>query len=152
MTRILQLTKKFPFPLKDGESIAVTNLSQSLKVLDCEITLLSMNTIKHYLDIDSLPPSFDHYHEIYTVKLDNRVTPLGAFINLFSRESFHVNRFFFKAFRDKLTDLLHKNQYDVIQLETLYLAPYIDLIRKYSNAQVVMRSHNVEFEILFLGY
>ena len=46
-----------------------------------------------------------------------------------------------------MISLLKGWDYDVIQLETLYLAPYIDTIRKYSKAQIVMRSHNVEFEI-----
>ncbi len=145
--RILQLTKKFPFPLKDGESIAVTNLSKSLRSLGCKITLLSMNTVKHYISPESIPDSFDHYKEIYRVDLDNRVTISGALKNLFSNESYHINRFYFEEFRIKLIEILETNQYDFIQLETLYLAPYIELIRKHSKAKIVMRSHNVEFEI-----
>lgn len=145
--KILQLTKKFPFPLKDGESIAVTNLSKSLNALGCEITLLSMNTIKHYISPDSIPDSFDHYKAIHTVDLDNRVTAWGAIKNIFSNDSYHVSRFYFGAFKSKLIQLLRANNYDIIQLETLYLAPYIEIIRKYSEAKIVMRSHNVEFEI-----
>jgi len=145
--RILQLTKKFPYPLKDGESIAVTNLSQSMRNLDCQITLLSMNTVKHYIDVRRIPSTFDHYQDIHTVDLDNRVTWKGAFFNLFSQDSYHVSRFYFTAYREKLIELLQSHRFDVIQLETLYLAPYIETIREYSNAKIVMRSHNVEFEI-----
>lgn len=145
--KILQLTKKFPFPLKDGESIAVSNLSESLCNLGCEITLLSMNTSKHYVSIASLPDSYAHYAEIHTVDLDNRVTPAGAFANLFSKDSYHVSRFYFKAFEDKLKNLLQNNDYDFVQLETLYLTPYVDCIRAHSSAKIIMRSHNVEFEI-----
>jgi glycosyltransferase involved in cell wall biosynthesis len=50
-------------------------------------------------------------------------------------------------FREKLIELLTENEYDIIQLETLYLAPYVDTIKQYSNAQIVMRAHNVEHEI-----
>ena len=32
-------------------------------------------------------------------------------------------------------------------METLYLAPYIPIIRKYSKAKIAMRAHNVEHEI-----
>ncbi len=145
--KILQLTKKFPFPLKDGESIAVTNLSKSLVVHGCEITLLSMNTSKHFVDVDALPDSYNHYESIHTVYLDNRVTVTGALYNLFSSASYHVSRFDFKAYREALIQLLKDNSFDIIQLETLYLAPYIETIKKYSDAKVVMRSHNVEFEI-----
>ncbi|MDF1696503.1 MAG: glycosyltransferase family 4 protein [Saprospiraceae bacterium] len=145
--KILQLTKKFPFPLKDGESIAVTNLSQSLNELGVEITLLSMNTVKHYVDVDGLPESFNHYEEIHSVELDNRVTVLGAIQNLFSKESYHVSRFYFKRYKEKLIALLKANSFDIVLLETLYLAPYIDEIRIHSSAKIVMRSHNVEYEI-----
>ena len=68
--KILQLTKKFPYPLKDGESIAVTTLTRSLHNLGCEVTLLSMNTVKHFADVDNLPAEYDHYQRIETVPLD----------------------------------------------------------------------------------
>ena len=145
--KILQLTKKFPFPLKDGESIAVTNLSKSLVAFGCEMTLLSMNTSKHFVEIDQLPDSYNHYKAIHTVYLDNRVTTIGAITNLFSSDSYHVSRFDYKEYREKLIDLLKAEQFDIIQLETLYLAPYIETIKKYSKGKVVMRSHNAEFEI-----
>ena len=145
--KILQLCKKFPFPLKDGESIAVTSLSRSLSKLGCEITLLAMNTRKHYFELKRIPATLDHYQEIYTVDVDNRIKPIEAFLNLFSKESYHVQRFINADFEQKLIQLLKKEDFDVIQLETLYLSPYIPIIRKYSDAVVAMRSHNVEHEI-----
>ena len=146
--KILQLCKKFPFPLKDGESIAVTNLSKSLKNLGCEITLLAMNTSKHYMDIQLLPENFKEiYATIKTVGIDNHIKPWGAFLNLFEKESYHVTRFISKDFEKQLIETLQSNVFDVVQLETIFLAPYIPIIRKYSNALVAIRSHNVEHEI-----
>ena len=145
--KILQLTKKFPYPLKDGESIAVTNLSKSLVAHGCEMTLLSMNTSKHFVEIDQLPDTYNHYKSIHTVYLDNRVTAIGAITNLFSSESYHVSRFDYNEYREKLVELLNAEDFDIIQLETLYLAPYIETIKTYSKGKVVMRSHNAEFEI-----
>jgi len=145
--KILQLTKKFPFPLKDGESIAVTNLSKSLVKHGCEMTLLSMNTSKHFVEIDQLPETYNHYKAIHTIFLDNRVTAIGAISNLFSSESYHVSRFDFAEYHEKLIELLKAEEFDVVQLETLYLASYIETIKEHSSAKVVMRSHNVEFEI-----
>lgn len=145
--KILQLCKKFPYPLKDGESIAVTYLSKALQNLGCEVSLLSMNTTKHFVDISSLPESFNHYKEIHVTHLDNKIKYLDAFKNLFSKDSYHVSRFVCSDFKVKLIELLQKNEYDVVQLETLYLTPYIDVIRQYSNAIITMRAHNIEFEI-----
>lgn len=145
--RILQLCKKFPFPLKDGESIAVTGLSRALSGAGGEITLLAMNTSKHYVEIVGKPRELEHYKEIHTVGIDNRIKPLGAFLNLFSKDSYHVSRFVSPAFEKQLIYLLQEEEFDVVQLETLYLAPYIPIIRKHSKALIVMRAHNVEHEI-----
>lgn len=106
--KILQLCKKFPFPLKDGESIAVTYLSNALHEQGCEITLLSMNTTKHYTDLRSLPPDFNHYKAIYVTPLDNKIKVFDAFKNLFSRESYHIIRFVSKDFESKLIELLQR--------------------------------------------
>lgn len=145
--KILQLCKKFPYPLKDGESIANTYMSKALNELGNEITLLAMNTVKHFFDLKTLPADFDHYEAIHTVKLDNRVKPFDAFLNLFNTDSYHVSRFVSKEYNQKLIELLKETDFDIIQLETLYLTPYVDTIRKHSKAKIVMRSHNVEHEI-----
>lgn len=107
--KILQLCKKFPYPLKDGEAIAVNSISKSLQELGCEVTLLSMNTTKHYFDVRNIPKNYNHYQNIYTITLDNRVKPLDAFCNLFSKKSYHITRFESDAFRQKLIQILKKN-------------------------------------------
>ncbi len=145
--KVLFLCKKFPYPLKDGESIAVSNLCKELKSLGCDSTLLCMNTSKHYVDISSLPADYDHFSEIHTVDIDNTIKPLHALASIISGESYHIRRFRSKAFEAKLIEILSRQHFDIIQLETLYLAPYVDTIRKYSNARIVMRAHNVEHEI-----
>lgn len=133
--------------MKDGEAIAVTYLAKALKELDCEITLLSMNTTKHFFEMSTLPEDFNHYKEMHLVTVDNRLKVKDAFLNLFSSQSYHIARYVTKDFDDKLKEILQKGDYDIVQLETLYLAPYVETIRKYSKAKIVMRSHNVEHEI-----
>jgi glycosyltransferase involved in cell wall biosynthesis len=145
--KILQLCKKFPFPLKDGEAIAVTYLAKAFADLGSEVTLLSMNTSKHWFDLDHLPASFAHYQDIHTVFINNHIRPLGAMRNLFSNKSYHIERFEDPSFAAKLTELLQQEHFDVVQLESVYLAPYIPIIRRYSTAMIALRSHNVEHEI-----
>ena len=122
-------------------------LEKSLHQLGCEVTLLAMNTTKHYFDITKLPNNFNHYAAIHTVLIDNRVKPQAAFLNLFSDKSYHISRFESFAFRNQLIQLLQSQQFDLIQLESPYLAPYIPVIRQYSKAKIAMRAHNVEHEI-----
>jgi len=145
--RILQLCKKFPYPLKDGESIAVTYLAKALHDIGCKVTLLAMNTTKHPVIVGKLAPEIHHYQHIHYVNVDNEVKPLLAFLDLFSNDSYNISRFESPAFASKLKQLLSRNEYDLIQLESLYLTPYIPLIRKHSSASIVLRAHNVEHEI-----
>jgi glycosyltransferase involved in cell wall biosynthesis len=145
--RVLQLCKKFPYPLKDGESLAIFHLSKALNQLGCSMTLLAMNTARHPFDVTQLPAGFDHYEAIHTVPVDNRLKILPAVANLFSSQSYHISRFISSDFASKIAQVLKNQEFDWIQLETLYLAPYIPVIRKYTNAPIVMRAHNVEHEI-----
>lgn len=145
--KILQLCKKFPYPIKDGESIAVTYLSRALADQGCQITLLCFNTSKHYVDLQKVHAGLEHYDAIHVVDLNNELNKWQAFKNLFTRKSYHISRFESAAFSEKLSEILAQEQFDIIQLETLYLAPYIDTIRAHSDAMIVMRAHNVEHEI-----
>ncbi len=145
--KVLFLCKKFPYPLKDGESIAVSNLCKELKALGCDITLLCMNTSKHYINPQHLPSEYDYFTRIHSIDLDNTLKPWKAIASMVSGESYHISRFNSVVFRTKLIQVLKEEQFDIVQLETLYLAPYVDTIRAYSKARVVMRAHNVEHEI-----
>lgn len=146
--RVLQLCKKFPYPVKDGESIAISYLARALADLGCEVTLLAMNTSKHRVDTGAVSlEHFAHYSAVHSVPVDNHIRPVAALRNLLSDRSYHIERFEHAAFAERLRKLLREEQFDVVQLETLYLAPYIPIIRENSRATVVLRAHNVEHEI-----
>ena len=145
--KILQLCKKFPYPLKDGESIANTYISKSLRDLGCEITLLAMNTSKHYVDLNQLPEDFDHYTNIHHYELNNHISYFDAFKYLFKPDSYQVARFIDPGFNAKLIEVLKSEEFDVVQIESIYLTSYISTIRQYSEALIAMRAHNVENEI-----
>lgn len=145
--KILQLCKKFPYPVKDGESLAILNLSRSLATNNCTVSLLAMNTSRHQVQPELDNSKLAHYQYIDVVDVDNRIKPFEAFLNLFSSESYHIVRFISDVFRERLIELLQRVDFDVIQLETLYLTPYIDTIRQYSEATIALRAHNIEHEI-----
>lgn len=122
-------------------------LSKPLRQLGCELSLLAMNTAKHHFGSGQIPPALSHYQEVLSVEVDNRLKPLDAFCNLFSRQSYHISRFVSPAYSQQLAELLSRERFDIIQLETPYLAPYIPVIRQYSQARIAMRAHNIEHEI-----
>lgn len=145
--KILVLTKKMPFPLKDGESIAVHSLTKALVDRGVEVDLLSMNTSKHFVEVEAIRNQISHYNHVQTSYIDNRIKKKDALKNLFSRKSYHIVRFDYTDFRYKLVTILKSKLYDCILLESIYLTPYIDSIRKFSDANIIMRAHNVEHEI-----
>ena len=139
MLKILQLTKKFPSPLIDGEILAIYYLGRSLADRGCQVSLLSMNTTRH-MTTAIQKEDVAHYHHVESVKVDNRIKVVDAFLNLFTSRSYHIERFISTDYQQALIQLLSKNKYDIIQLETLYLAPYVNTIRQYSNAKIVLLS------------
>ena len=46
--KILQVSKKFPIPSLDGETIAIIEMGKALIDEGCEVSLLTMNTTRHY--------------------------------------------------------------------------------------------------------
>lgn len=145
--RILQICNKAPYPPNDGSSIAITTLAEGLADNDVELYLLAINTKKHFKSDDLIPESFKqktHYQSIYS---NTNTSVLGAFINLFSKQSYFVSRFYFKAYKQALIQLLQQHSFDIIQIEGVFMATYIPVIRQYSKAKIVLRSHNVEHQI-----
>lgn len=144
---ILQLCSKVPFPPKDGGSIAMDILTQGLIKAGNKVDVLAINTSKHFTDINNVDENYKKLTNYQLVFIDTEVKPLDAFLNLFTSTSYNVVRFYSKAFEAVLIECLQKNVYDIIQLETLWVAPYLPTIRKYSKAKVVLRSQNIEFMI-----
>jgi glycosyltransferase involved in cell wall biosynthesis len=81
------------------------------------------------------------------VDIDTSINPVDAFLNLFTSTSYNVERFYSKAFEKQIADILHKEQFDIILLEGVYLMRYIDVIRQNTATKVLLRPQNVEFVI-----
>ncbi len=146
--RILQLTNKIPYPPKDGGAIATLNISRGLAQLGHEITILGMNTLKHYFNIKLIPEDITNLIDIREVVVDTKISAFAALKNLlFSDDPYNAERFFHDGFANALKKLLNEKSFDVIQLEGLYLGYYIDIIRAHSKAKISLRAHNIEHEI-----
>lgn len=142
------LTNKMPYPPKDGGSIATLSLALALEKCGNDISVLSMNTSKHFFDCASLPNDISSRISFYSEPIDIDIKATKAIKNLlFSRTPYNAERFISKNYKQRLIELLKDNEYDVIQLEGLYLTPYISTIREYSKAKISLRAHNIEHEI-----
>lgn len=142
--KILQLCNKAPFPANDGSSIAIYNMARGLIQNGVELHLLTINTKKHFKPTENIPQEFlenTHYEAIFK---NTDTSFWGTLLNLFSDQSYFESRFFFPEFEQRLIEKLNEIQFDVIQLEGLFMCNYISTIRKYSTAKIVLRAHNVE--------
>jgi len=145
--RILQLSNKAPYPANDGSSIAIYNLAEGLADNGVELHLLTINTKKHFKPDSEVPQAFKdktHYTSVYR-NTDTSVG--GALSNLFSSQSYFVSRFFFRAFEEALVRKLKAYRFDLVQLEGVFMAAYIPLIRQHSQAKISIRAHNLEHQI-----
>jgi len=146
--QILQIANKFPYPAKDGGSIATLSLSRSFASLGHKVTILAVNTSKHYTDPASVPAELSDNIRFISVPVNTDIKFTRLVRNfLFSSLPYNAERFISIEFDNTLKELLKAEKFDIIQLEGLYLAPYLETIRTHSTAKVVMRAHNIEHEI-----
>jgi len=146
--KILQVTNKVPYPTNDGGAIACMNLTRGFALSGHDVTVLAMNTVKHYIDINEIPESVRDWGDFRLVDVPAKISGVAAVINLiFSGKPYNAVRFISKSFSRALTELLQEKDFDIVQLEGLYVCPYIPVIRRYSDAKIVYRAHNIEHEI-----
>src|SRR5665213_776667 len=145
--KVLQLCLRIPYPPDNGGSIAMLALTRCLKEAGNEVFVLSINTPKHHYDINTLPDEIKALAQWDTIDVNTEINWWDAFFNLFTNKSYNIQRFQSKAFEQKLTELLQKESFDVIQMESLYVTPYINSILKHSKAKIVYRAHNLEYKI-----
>lgn len=141
---ILMLCNKSPYPAGEGGPMAMNSIVRGLLNAGHNVKILAVNSEKYHITEKDIPASYKKETGIELVDVDLRVKPLAAFKNLFSDKSYHVERFISDDFKKKLVEILKKDKYDIVQLEMIYMAPYIETIRENSDAVIVLRAHNVE--------
>jgi glycosyltransferase involved in cell wall biosynthesis len=112
-----------------------------------QVKILAVNSEKFNVKESDIPDEYKKKTGIELIDVDLSVKPTNAFLNLFTKKSYHVERFISDDFKAKLIEVLEKEQFDIVQLEMLYMAPYVEDIRAHSKAMIVLRAHNVEHKI-----
>ena len=141
---ILQICHKPPYPPSDGGTIAMNNITQGLLESGHHVKVMALETQKHPFRKDSIPDSYLEATHLETAFVDTSVKIPSALKSFLTHQSYQVKRFYFKAFATKLAETLKRNHYDIIHLESVFTTPYIPVIRQYSQAKIVLRTHNIE--------
>ena len=141
---ILFLCNKSPYPPKEGGPIAMNVNIGGLVKAGHSVKVIALNTNKYFINPKEIPEKYKSETDIEFVYTDLSIKPVEALANLFSSKSYHVERFVSDNVNKKLIQILKDNSFDIVQLEMLYMAPYIETIKQHSNARVILRAHNIE--------
>ena len=142
--KVLILCNKSPYPASEGGPMAMNSIIHGLMDAGHHVKIMAVNSKKFNVTYEDIPEDYRKKTGIELIDVDLRVKPLQAFKNLFTNKSYHVERFISKEFNNRLVEVLKADSYDVVQLETLFMTPYVDTIRAHSKASIVLRAHNVE--------
>ncbi len=142
--RILFLCNKSPWPPREGGPIAMNMFISGLLKIGHSVKVLAVNSFKYNVTEKDIPEEYHRETGIELIDVDLRLKPFDALCNLIAGKSYHISRFNSPIFARRLTELLKAETFDIVQLETIFMGPYLPLIRKFSNARVILRAHNIE--------
>jgi len=145
--RVLQLCNKPPLPATDGGCMAMHAITRGLQEIGHEVNIISLYTSKHPFQEEKLSKEYIEETKFIDVFVNTEVNWVEAYSSLVTRDSYNLSRFFTPDFDIELTKVLKKEEYDIIQLESLFMCPYIETIRKYSDSKIVLRAHNIEYKL-----
>jgi glycosyltransferase involved in cell wall biosynthesis len=145
--KILFLTHRVPFPQNGGYPIVVCNTIRGLVNLGHEVSLVALNAKKNHHEYNDDDKDLLSKINYRAYNIDINVSLLDVAVNLFSKTSFNIDRYYDAEFERLLVRELKNTAYDIIQLEGLQVSLYLSAIRKNSGARLIYRLHNIENQI-----
>jgi len=144
--KILILTHRVPFPQNGGYQIVVYNTIKGLVNLGHQVSLVALNSKKNY---EGNTPEDELLSKINyrAYNIDTNVSVLDVAINLFSKTSFNINKYYDQEFEKLLIREVKNTAYDIIQFDGLLVSLYLAAVRKNCNSKLVYRAHNIENQV-----
>jgi len=144
---ILYISNKPIYPLIDGGCIAMNQFLKCLLKAGYNVKHFTVSTHKHTYSETEYPIALNSIIHTESSFIDTRINPFSALAYIFKKGSYNIDRFKSSRFRSKLKSHLKNNKVDIVIFESIYLASYFSVVKKYSTAKTIIRSHNVEYEI-----
>jgi polysaccharide biosynthesis protein PslH len=144
---VLHFTNKPIFPILDGGRVAMHHLLVNLLDVGFSVKNVTISTPKHKFDLNAFPKDLRGIIDVEDVFINTDTNIWNALTSFLKGESYNVVRYKSKEVEDKLIQVLQENIFDLIIIESSFLLLYVDLFRKYSDAKIILRSHNVEYRI-----
>lgn len=145
--KILFLTHRVPFPQNGGYPIVVCNTIRGLVNLGHEVSLVALNAKKSHHEHNEEDKELLAKIKYRAYDIDTNVSVFDVAVNLFSKTSFNIDRYYDAEFERLLIRELKQTDFDIIQFEGLLVSLYVNAVRKNSKAKLIYRLHNVENQI-----
>lgn len=143
--KILVLGSRIPWPLHDGGAMATYRMLKGLAEAGAEITYFTYNTKKHFQLESSIQQHFP-FCKVIPFNLDATPTKLGALLALLTGKNYNISRFESAEASTAVAALCAAESFDCIHVEGLFAFPLISQLGN-SGIPIILRQHNVEFEI-----
>jgi polysaccharide biosynthesis protein PslH len=142
--KILYLLHRVPYPLNDGGALGVDAIIKGLLgIKSIKLSIIALNTTKHYVNLSSLPSYYKQLHFFKTIDINNNIKPTDALLNLFlSNKSYNVSRFASNTFNNVVEKFILEAKPDVVFIDNIYLENVIPVIP--NGILKVCRIHNIE--------
>lgn len=146
--KILQITNKPAYPSIDGGCLGMAKMSNFYdQHPDYSLDIITLETYKHPFKREFFEEVLSSNVTVTNVPVNTKPNPFGAIKALILNKSYNLSRFKSSLFKQKLREILTHNDYDFVQLENIFVAQNIDLIKELSGAKIVLNSANIEYEI-----
>lgn len=147
--KILFFTLKPPYPAIDGGCIAIKDMLHNLLSEGHEVKLVSLETHKHPFQKGAFPQGLLKKINAEFLTINTELKIGAALAQLVKGKSYNISRFFDMRVQQRLAEILEKETFDIIQMESLFTTPYLKAFKEKSDAKLVLRSHNLEHLIWY---
>ncbi|MBR1627037.1 MAG: glycosyltransferase [Bacteroidales bacterium] len=141
---ILQFCYKPPYPATDGGTIDMYSIGVGFNNLGHKVKVLTFYSDKNPFNLDLLPQNYIDTYNPEGVYVNLKPNVFDALLYVFIARSYIVERFVSLKMKNKLVNLLQKEKFDIVQIESINLVPYIPVIRRFSDAKIGFHCPNVE--------
>jgi glycosyltransferase involved in cell wall biosynthesis len=153
--RILFLTQLFPYPQDNGGKVKTLKVLKILKKLGHEIFLVCFADQKKYLRyktrlVDVCWRTKIFHHPVVTKS--HKQLLLKGFFSLFSDKPFAVYKYYHQGMAAFLEKVSRKNNFDLVYIDHLHLAQYLDCLRIKKGALFTYDEHNISSEVSWSNF
>ena len=123
------------------------SLTTGLLLEGHRVKVLSLHTHKHPFVANALDEKYLTQTRFEAVYADTELNLRDAASHVITGESYHLSRFHVPEMDRAIEHVLREEMFDVVILESLFTTSYIPAIRRLSDAEIVLRAHNVEHQL-----